>query len=347
MPAKRQPNLSADKTFHELVGQDLKDKNYRPVYFLVGEDRFRIETVVEHLRKSLLGPAGDAFNYHSYHGENISLAQVLAQALSYPMLGEKQVIWLRDAEVCLQDRQGEAALQSYLENPVATTCLVVSATKLDGRRKWVRTIRQAGYLFDFTPPRGSGLRAWVKKAAQKSGLELTDDLVVLLIDLVGSDLHALTAEIEKLSLLAEDGRAGLDRARLEEAIMDQGVTDQYDLINKIQPGDPGPALNTWRSEAAWGVRAEDKAPLLLWRIRKLALVAALNRTRVLPAEGAARAGLAPWIYKQMATTSERLGPEGLQRALQAAHRCDRTLKRHPMRSSIALERVIIDICADW
>jgi DNA polymerase III delta subunit len=346
MAGSRRSKNTGARTFQDLVNGDLKRKAYKPVYFFVGEDKFRIETVVEHIRKDILGPGGDAFNYHQFHGDGAELANVIAQALNYPMLGDKQIIWLRDADTCLLDRSSEPVLLRYLAQPVETTVLIVSAEKLDGRRKWVRTVREAGYLYDFSPPRGRGLSVWVKKAAQKAGLQLSDDLVEMLIEMVGENLHALNEEINKLALICDDKQKPLDQNQLERSIMDQGITGQYDLIENLQPRDPGPALKTWRQEAVWGARAEEKTPLLMWRIRKLALIAALYREDLSSSEVASLAGMPPWLCQRLKDTASQLGPEGLMQALRAVHQCDARMKRSPWRSDVALERAIIDICAD-
>ena len=344
MAGKRHQGRPRDPTFQQLVDLDLRERQYKPVYILVGEDTLRIESVVESLRNGLLGKEGSAFNYHVFHGEQAVVGDVLAQALSYPMLGGNQVIWLRNAEDNTVDKAAETALVKYLQDPVQATCMIVSALKVDGRRKWVKAARDKGYLFDFSPPKGYSLMEWVRKATRKAGLKLDNSLLEVLIDLVGEDLHALSAELEKLALLAEEREEPLTAEMLAEIVMAQGEVGKFELVDNLQPGNPGPALKIWFTQAAWGARAEEVAPILLWRIRKIALLAALMKDKIPDGDLPSLAGLHPWVCNRLKESIRHLKPQGVARGLQASYRCDRSLKRHSLRPEIALERAILEIC---
>jgi len=98
--------------FQDLVEQDLKTGNFRAVYLLAGEDTLRIEGVVEKIRKDALGEQGSAFSFHVFQGDQTSVEKILQQALSLPMLGNLQVVWVKHADRCLgsQDTQGRQRL---------------------------------------------------------------------------------------------------------------------------------------------------------------------------------------------------------------------------------------------
>ena len=87
--------------FQDLVDQDLKKGNFRPVYLLAGEDTLRIEGVVQKIRKDVLGESGSAFNFHVFQGDQTPVEKVVQQALSLPMLGNRQVIWVKQCDKCL------------------------------------------------------------------------------------------------------------------------------------------------------------------------------------------------------------------------------------------------------
>jgi len=343
--ANRQRKVT-NLTFQDMVDGDLKNKKYRPIYYLVGEDSFRIESVVSHIRNDLLGIQGSAFNYHAFQGEQAILGDVLAQAMSYPMLGGRQVIWCRDAETCLADKTAELSLLKYLDDPVEQSCLIFSAVKLDGRRKWVKKAREYGFIFDFTPPKGDKLTTWIRKFARKSGLELDSLLAQALVERVGEDLHALTTEIEKLALLTEESGEPITREILESVIVEQSATAEFELVDSMQKGNPGPALQVWRQKVTWGSRAEEIAPMLLWRMRKIATIHALLKEGIPDKELNSLASVHPWVCLKLRDAGEKLGAEGIQRAMAASQRCDRALKRHATKSDVSLERAIIEICGE-
>jgi DNA polymerase-3 subunit delta len=344
MAAARRARGAGGGTFQDLVRLDLRTKRYRPVYLLVGEDSYRIEKVVAHLREEMLGPGGAAFNFHLFQGDQAGLDAVLQQALSFPMLGGRQLIWLREADRCVGEPATEKALLRYLADPPEATVLVMSAAKVDGRRRWARACREAGFLFDFSPPSGRDLLQWVRKTAQKAGVPLNGELADMLVELVGDDLHALAAEIEKLALLAEESGGRLDEAQLEELIAQQRLGDVFELSNALRPGDAVPGLRVWRRQTAWGRGPHDLAPLLMSRLRKMALVASLAEEGIDPREIPSLLGMHPYACRQLLAAARQLGPAGLQRALVSCATCDARLKGSSLPAEIVMERTILDLC---
>ncbi|MBK7188296.1 MAG: hypothetical protein IPH86_06335 [bacterium] len=132
--------------------EDLKTGKFRPVYLLAGEDVLRVEGVVEKIRKDALGESGAAFNYHVFRGDQTPIARVIQQALALPMLGKLQVIWLKQAEQCVGDADGAAAVEKYLARPVPETILIMSSDKADKRKRWVKLCQSEGWYFDFRRP---------------------------------------------------------------------------------------------------------------------------------------------------------------------------------------------------
>jgi DNA polymerase-3 subunit delta len=344
MAARARSRSAGKATFQDLKERDLKTRRYRPVYLLVGEDTYRLEKVLAHLREDLLGPGGAAFNYHVYQGDQVGIDVVLQQALSYPMLGGRQLIHLRDVERCVTGSAAEGALLAYLSDPAEASVLVMSAPKVDGRKRWVKACRNAGYFFDFSPPRGAELNQWLRRAARQAGVPLTPGLADLLIDLVGEDLFALAAEIEKLGLLAEAGGDELDAEHLERLIVQQRAGEFFDLANALAPGDAVPGLRVWRRQAAWGRGAMEQAPMLLSRLRKMALVASLEAEGLNRNEIPSLLGMHPYACQQLLRAAHQLGPRRLQQALAACQHCDAGLKSSAVPAEIVMERAIIEVC---
>ncbi|MFH1844245.1 MAG: DNA polymerase III subunit delta [bacterium] len=336
---------SLSPTFQDLVETDLKTKQYRPVYLLVGEDSFRVESVVACLRDDLLGTSGAAFNYHLFQGEQAALETVLQQAFSFPMFAGRQVLWLRDIDKVSLDADSEKALLRYLEQPVDFSILLLSADKVDGRKRWVKKCRENGFYFDFSPPKGRDLEKWVRTAARRKGVPMPGPLAEIIIDLVGDDLHALAAEIDKLALVVEENPEAVSSGKLEEFIFQQRLGESYELTDALSPDDPGPALHVLQQQISWGRSVMELSPLLISRIRKVAMIAALEAEGLSLPQIKAVAGMHPYACQRLFETAQQLGQRNIERALTACHRCESTLKSSPIRPELVMERAILDICS--
>jgi DNA polymerase III subunit delta len=331
-------------SFEDLVREDLKTGSFRPVYLLSGEDVLRKEGVVEHLKKSILGDAGSAFNYHVMAGDNVDLAKILQQALSFPMLGTHQVIWARNIDAHLSDTANQAQMEKYIQNPVAETVLILGVDKADRRKKWVKCALENGYFFDFTPPSGEALVNWVLKAAAKEHLELPMDAARTLCDLVGSDLLSLKSEIDKLSLLQADRKSPIDPEEINRIIMDQAALEGYEITANLEPGKCSEVLKTWFRLTQWGKSSYEIAPLLLSRIRKGALFAACRSSGLSNDEIASRTASNAWSLRYLEPMVRGLGAEGMSDAMEVALDCDRSMKSSPLPPNLLLEKTILECC---
>jgi DNA polymerase-3 subunit delta len=328
----------------ELWQQDLKEKKYRPVYVLAGEDTLRIEKVVATIRDDALGAAA-GFNYHVVHGDQADMGRVLQTALALPMLAGVQVIWVKRADALLGQAAGQESFEKYLADPPKETILILSMDRLDKRRKWAKAALAAGYVFDFSPPQGQELVRWVVQEAKRADLPLGDDHARILCELVGADPLALKSEIDKLALMAADRGGSLEADDLERLIMDQAELEGYEITAHLAPGGAPEVLRTWYRLRDWGRSAYEIAPLVLARVRRAAVLGAARSAGMADQEIARRTAQNPWSFRYFEPMLRGLGDDGLRDALRAAGRCDRLLKSSPLKPDIILETTLAEICA--
>jgi DNA polymerase III subunit delta len=344
MGYRRSKSGSSVPGFQELVSQDLKTGKYRPVYLFAGDDPLRMKGVVEKIRKDTLGDAGSAFNFHTLHGDQIGVERIIQQALALPMMGKVQLIWVKNADLCLGTVDSQAALEKYILNPVVETILVLTSSKADKRLKWVKACVSGGYFFDFSPPEGEALVQWVLKAASREGLKMGRQEAEILCDLVGNDLLGLKNEISKLALFADQRGGSLSAEELNRIIMDQAELQGFDITNDLEPGKSKQVLKTWFRLAEWGKSAYEISPLMLSRIRKGAMLSSCRSQGLSDKEIASLTGASPWGFRFLDPMIRGLGSRGIVQAMQTSLECDRKLKSSPMNPNIIIEKTIMQLC---
>jgi DNA polymerase-3 subunit delta len=340
----RGKNKAGVPGFQDLVEQDLKTGKFRAVYLLAGEDTLRIEGVVDKIRKDALGEQGSAFNFHVFQGDQTPVERILQQALSLPMLGGRQVIWVKQVDKCLGGQEGQVSFEKYLSKPVPETVLLLSADKVDKRKKWVKVCQENKYLFDFTPPSGEALIQWVLKAARRQDLPLEAEQARVLCELVGNDLMSLKSEIDKLSLLMEDRGEAVSGEELGRIIMDQAALEGYEISAHLEPGKTTEVLRTWFRLAEWGRTAHEIAPLLISRVRKGAILSAGREGGMADGEIGSLTGQNPWSFRYLEPMARSMGRNGLAEGLKSALESDRRLKGSPLKPDIIMEKLIMDLC---
>ncbi|MEM9340087.1 MAG: DNA polymerase III subunit delta, partial [Bacteroidota bacterium] len=112
-------------SYAEIV-REVQAGNYAPVYFLQGEETFFIDNIIENIESGALEESQKSFNQVVVYGKDTTLTDIIGMARKYPMMGERQVVIVKEAqELRGWNREDQQALViNYLQNPLTSTILV-------------------------------------------------------------------------------------------------------------------------------------------------------------------------------------------------------------------------------
>ena len=120
------------------VLKNLKKKEYSPVYFLQGEEPYYIDRIARHIEDKVLSDSEKGFNQMVLYGKDADVATVLSQAKRYPMMAERQVVIVKEAQdiTDFNTATGQQLLEAYVKNPMPSTLLVLcyKYKKVDSRK---------------------------------------------------------------------------------------------------------------------------------------------------------------------------------------------------------------------
>lgn len=182
-------------TYEEIM-RDIAQRHFKPVYFLMGEESFYIDRIVESIERNALATEERGFNLQVFYGMDADLGSVINSAKSYPMGAEHSVVELREA----QHMKSLDDLTFYLQNPQPTTILVITYKNgsVDRRKKFATTIASIGVLFESAKVRENQLPALVTSYAREHGYVVDNKSSVMIAESVGNDLSRLYGELDKL-----------------------------------------------------------------------------------------------------------------------------------------------------
>jgi DNA polymerase-3 subunit delta len=182
----------------EKIIIDWRKGNFKTVYWLEGEEPFFIDEIMQFAEHHILKESEIAFNLSVFYGKDADWAAVVNACRRYPMFAERQVVLLKEA----QQMRDIEKLESYIENPLASTVFVVSYKdkKVDGRSKLAKTLKQKGELLTTKKLYDNQLPEWVNNMVHQQGLTITQKALLLLVDHIGNDLSRIQNEIEKLGI---------------------------------------------------------------------------------------------------------------------------------------------------
>ncbi|HOZ70112.1 MAG TPA: DNA polymerase III subunit delta [Chitinophagaceae bacterium] len=182
----------------EKIISDWKKKQFRPIYWLEGDEEYFIDKAVDYAEHHILSESEASFNLSIFYGKDANWADVLNACRRYPMFAERQVVLLKEA----QQMKDVEKLEPYMENPLVSTILVVSYKdkKLDARKKFSKLVKENGVVISTKKLYDRDIPAWTQDMVQSKGLTITPKGLALLSDHIGNDLSRIENEIEKLSV---------------------------------------------------------------------------------------------------------------------------------------------------
>ncbi len=208
----------------EKIISDWKKKNFKPIYWLEGEEPYFIDMVVNYAENYILSESEASFNLTIFYGRDTDWASVVNACMRYPMFAERQVVLLKEA----QHMKEIEKLENYVARPLASTVFVVSYKdkKVDGRTKFSRLLKEKGELLTTKKLYDYHLPEWASQMIQQHGLSINQKALAILVDHIGNDLSRLQNEIEKLSVNLKD-RNNITEDDIETFI---GVSKEFNVF---------------------------------------------------------------------------------------------------------------------
>lgn len=188
----------------DKILNDIKNRKFKPIYFLMGEEPYYIDVVADFIENHVLTEDEKGFNLSILYGRDIKIADVIANARRYPMMAEYQVVIVREAQDLHKSIE---SLIDYVNNMQPTTILVMcyKYKKLDGRKALSKAVKKAGVLFESKPLYESKIPDWIVSQLKKENYSITMKGAVMLEEFLGNDLGKINNELQKLQLILPKG----------------------------------------------------------------------------------------------------------------------------------------------
>ena len=87
--------MAKEQTYDDILTQ-LKNKEYKPVYLLMGEEAYYIDLISDYIQENVLDPSAKDFDLTVVYGHQTTQQQVAMMAKRFPMMG-MQVIIVKEA----------------------------------------------------------------------------------------------------------------------------------------------------------------------------------------------------------------------------------------------------------
>ena len=206
---------------YDQILSDIHKKNFAPVYFLTGDEPYFIDMISDTIENEALDEADRAFNQIVLYGRDVDVETIANHARSFPMMGERMVVIVKEA----QDVKNLEEFEKYLDTIPETTLLVFAYKykKFDKRKTLAKKIDKKGVWFESKKLYDSNIPGWIQNYLKGEGYSITPKATQMLADYLGTDLHKIANELKKL-IIALPKKKSIDDADVERNI---GISKDY------------------------------------------------------------------------------------------------------------------------
>jgi len=320
-----------------------------PVYLLFGEEAFLKEEAAAGIRRAMLGE-GEAeaspWNVTALEGGSATLAEILDEARTLPMLSPRRLVVVKEAE---KIREADVVpLREYLKDPSSTTCLVFIAGsgRPDFRRAVFRALQEGAAAVEFPALKGASVSKWIRERVRGRDAEIDPEALALLEAHLGSDLFRIDREISKvLDFLAPSRK--ITAGALGEVLGGAVAGSVFELAENVGAGEDAEAVRLLREILAEGEEPARLLFLIARQIRTLILGKSLVKQGHRGNDLARALGVPPYpsvlekVQRLISRFPESAGPPSMRRILEA----DRAIKGGVGKGPAILERLVLDLTA--
>ncbi|MEM8506486.1 MAG: DNA polymerase III subunit delta [Bacteroidota bacterium] len=204
------------------IVEEIKSGEIKPLYFLMGEEPYYIDKIAEFIGSTVLSEEEKGFNQITLYGKETSIDAIIAQAKRYPMMAERQVVIIKEAQHLSRTIE---QLAHYANNLQPTTVLVIcyKYKKLDKRKKLHNAVLSSGVLFESKKLYENQVVDWIRRVLSGKRYKITPKAAALLVEYLGTDLSKIDNDLQKLFLVVPQNTA-ITEELIEKHI---GVSKDY------------------------------------------------------------------------------------------------------------------------
>ena len=290
---------------YEQILSEIHKKNFAPIYFLTGDEPYFIDMISDTIENEALDEADRAFNQIVLYGRDVDVETIANHARSFPMMGDRMVVIVKEA----QDVKDLENFEAYLDSIPATTLLVFAYKykKFDKRKTLAKKIDKKGVWFESKKLYDNNMPGWIQNYLKAEGYSITPKATQMLADFLGTDLHKIANELKKLTIALPKNKSIND----EDVERNIGISKDYngfELQNAIGNRD---VLKANRIVNHFGESKDN--PLLVTAINLYSYFTKILKVHLTTDKSqgnlASVLGVAPYFVKDYLTAARNYSPQ--------------------------------------
>lgn len=223
----------------QTLNQDIKERSFKQIYLLYGDEPFLVSSYKKRLREAIAGD--DTMNFNYFEGKNPDVREMISLADTMPFFSERRLI-LVDSSGFFKSAPDE--LVDYLPQMPDTTCVIFCESEVDKRNRLYKKVKEMGHVAELNKQTSDQLMNWAAGILSRDGKKITKPMMEYFLERTGDDMENIRTELEKL-ICYTMGRDVIAKEDID-AIGTVHVTNRiFEMVSAIVAGNTRKAMDLY------------------------------------------------------------------------------------------------------
>jgi len=323
---------------------NIEDGKIAPFYFLYGSESFYRIEIIRALNQKLITPDNKDFNLENFEARETSACDWIGAAKTLSFMGGKKFLIVRNLhEATLKDYDQKTFLD-YVSDPVLDCCFVVTADKIDLKRKFYKTLISKRGAVLCEAPQEASLIPWAKRRARSLGYELKTEAARKMVERVGPKPGILAKELEKITVYAGKAKT-ITELMVGELVGEIKMANVFALTEALREKKVDKALCLLKNQLDHGEDPVKVLGLIAWQYRTLWEVKYYQTQKLGVREIAGRMGAKPFLVEKALQYTKKFSQVTLKNGVRSLFDADREIKTSGKDPQGTLESLLLKLCS--
>jgi DNA polymerase III subunit delta len=207
------------------------DQKPQSVYYIFGPENYLKDIVLKEISGRFKSPGSEDFDSIILHADTNSAVNALEQLEMMPFMAKFRFVVLKNFDT--MKTSDKLLIAEYIQNPVPTSILVLTAEKIDERTKANKMISEKVIKIICRSPYSSAhILNWLNAEIRKKQILMDNDSKELFTRSIELDYQLAANELEKLIIYTK-GKNSITIEDVNETVGKSRTNKVFDLQNEI------------------------------------------------------------------------------------------------------------------
>ncbi len=287
-------------------------------YFFFGDEEFLLENKLAAIKKKLIDPGTEDFNYEKLDGKKITADEIISAMQTFPVMSEKRMVIVKNCGIFANSKQNDfTKLVEELANVPEYLCIVFVEKSFDAKKeKNLDVFQKHGGVVKFDLLSQNQLELWLEKLFESQGKHIIIGDISYLINRCGQAMGVLYSEYSKLlSYVGE--RTKITREDIDAATSKSVDARVFDMLDNITGNRGTKVMEELKALIVSGENPSGVLTMLTTRFSELLMVKQLISDGVDPKRMADyfEPKRPPFVVNKLISQSKQFGEAYLKRIM--------------------------------